>query len=134
VFANSNNALAILDKAGKIRLVYTAPIIRLPSNITRIPDLEWDPSSATLSFNLPDVSFPIIIAFGVAPKLPDVKGGVSFSFPAFKFGAEGELETSDSSDSEDEDKKKRSGTFGFGLKAPKFGKGDKPKIKVFILF
>jgi hypothetical protein len=127
--------------------VYSAPIIRLPSGKTIVPDLEWDASSSSISISLPDLSFPLIIAFGLGVKLPDVKGGFHLAFPSLKFGAKGEIEDS-SSESEEEEKKK--GGFGFGIKgpkAPKFGfeigrkdKGikadvevDKPsgKIKVF---
>jgi hypothetical protein len=113
-----------------MQLVYTAPVLRLASNKTSTTDLDWDPSSTSLTVNLPDTSFPLVIAFGVGAKIPDVKGGFGFSFPSFKLGAKGEIE---SSDSDSDDGKK--GGFGFGLKVPKFGKGDKvesspPKMKV----
>jgi hypothetical protein len=130
VFDKTKSALAILDKVGKIQLVYTSPVLRLPSNKTSTPELDWDPSVASLSFPLPDTfSFPLVIAFGVGPKIPEVKGGFGFSFPSFKLGAKGEIETSDS-DSDDEKK----GGFGLGLKMPKFGKDQIEttlKIKVF---
>lgn len=134
-FNKEKGVVAILDKSGKVRFVYTAPIVRLPSGKTIIPSLEFDnvdPSSPFITVSLPDVSFPIVIAFGLGAKIPDVKGGFHLSFPSFKFGSKGEIEDSDS-DSDDDKKKK--GGFGFGIKAPKFGFGhsekgdvDKPKL------
>lgn len=82
--------------------------MRLPSNKTATPQLDWDPATNTISFALPEVSFPIAIAFGVSVKLPDPKlGSFSLSFPSLKFGAKGEVESSDSSD--DEQKRLREG-------------------------
>jgi hypothetical protein len=75
---------------------------------------------SSLHVHLPDLSIPLVIAFGLAGHLPDVKGGFHLSFPSFKFGAKGEIEDSDS-DSDDE--KKKRGGFDLGIKAPKFGFG-----------
>jgi hypothetical protein len=121
--------LGIFDISGKLRLVYSAPVIRLPSGKTATPDLEWDPSSSSISISLPDLSFPLIVAFGLGVKFPDTKGGFHLNFPSFKFGAKGEIEDSDS-DSDDEKKGKKSGGFGFGIKAPKFGFGHSEKPEV----
>ena len=105
-------------------MVYSAPVILLSSGKTATSDLEWDQSSSSISFTLPDLSLPLVIAFGVGVKFPDTKGGFHLSFPSFKFGAKGDTEGSDSeSDSDDEEKKK--GGFGFGIKVPKVGKKDK---------
>jgi hypothetical protein len=129
-FNKDKGVVAILDKHGKPRLVYTPPIVLLPSGKTVIPNLEFDadPSSPSISISLPDISFPAVIAFGLGAKLPDVKGGFHLSFPSFKFGAKGEIEDSDS-ESDDDDKKKKGG-FGFGIKAPKFGFGHGEKVEV----
>jgi hypothetical protein len=115
--------------SGKLRLVYSTPVIRLSSGKTATPDLEWDPASASLSISLPDLSFPVVIAFGLGAKFPDVKGGFHLHFPSFKYGAKGEIEDSDSDSSDDEKQSKKSGGFGFGIKAPKLGFGsDKPEL------
>ena len=145
MFDKVKSAVVVLDKAGRIQLVYTAPVVRHSSNKTSTPDLEWDPASSLLSVVLPDTSFPLVIAFGVGAKLPEVKGGFSFSFPSLKLKGEGE--SSDSESDDDEDGKKAVG-FGFNVKVPRFGKGNEkekdiakskgakastsaPKIKVF---
>jgi hypothetical protein len=129
-FNKEKGALGIFDKSGKLRLVYSSPVIRLPSGKTATADLEWDPSSASLSITLPEVSFPLIIAFGLGAKFPEVKGGFHLHFPSFKFGAKGEIEDSDSDSSDDEKKAKKSGGFGFGIKAPKFGFGGSEKGEI----
>jgi hypothetical protein len=123
--------VGIFDKSGKLRLVYSAPVLRLPSGKTTTPDLEWDPSSGSISVSLPDLSFPLVIAFGLGVKFPDTKGGFHLNFPSFKFSTKGEIDDSDS-DSESDDEGKKG--FGFGIKKPKFGKGkadlelNKPKL------
>jgi hypothetical protein len=115
--------IGIYDGFGKLRLVYSAPVLRLPSGKTHTPDLEWDGPSSSISVSLPDLAFPLVVAFGLGVKIPDFKGGFHLSFPSFKFGAKGEIEDSDP-DSDGEDKKKG---LGFGIKAPKFGFGKKDK-------
>jgi hypothetical protein len=125
-FHKDKGVIGIYDGSGKLRLVYSAPVLRLPSGKTHTPELEWDAASGSISISLPDLSFPLVVAFGLGVKIPDTKGGFHFAFPSFKFGAKGEIEDSDSdSDSDDEDKKK--GGFGLGIKAPKFGFGKKDK-------
>jgi hypothetical protein len=111
--------LALLDKSGVPRLVYSAPVFRLPAGKTITPNLEWDPSSSTLSVPLPEPSFPLVIVFGLGLKVPDVHGGFHLALPSIKFGAKGEIEDSSSSDSDDEGKRK----LGIDIKAPKFGFG-----------
>jgi hypothetical protein len=122
--------IGVYDLSGKLRLVYSAPVLRLPSGKTHTLGLDWDPASASVTISLPDLSFPLVIAFGLGVKIPDAKGGFHLSFPSFKFGAKGEIEDSGSdsdsdSDSDNDDKKK--GGFGFGIKAAKFGFGKKDK-------
>jgi hypothetical protein len=121
-FHKDKGVVGLYDKLGKLRLVYSAPVIRLPSGKTHTPDLEWDPATSSLSINLPDLSFPFVVAFGLGVKLPEVKGGFHLAFPSFKFGAKGEIEDSDSSSDEDDEIKKKGG-FGFDIKAPKLGFG-----------
>lgn len=89
--------------------------------------MDWDASTSSLSVTLPDISFPLIIAFGLGFKIPDAKGGFNLAFPSFKFGSKGEIEAESDSDSDDNKEKKGKGKAGFGLdiKAPKFGFGGK---------
>jgi hypothetical protein len=127
-FNADKGALGIFDSSGKLRLVYSAPVIRLPSGKTVTPDLEWDQASASICVSLPELSFPLVIAFGLGVKFPDTKGGFHLNFPSFKFGAKGEIEDSDSGS--DDDEKKKKGGFGFGIKAPKFGFGHSEKGEI----
>ena len=124
-FNPDKGALAILDKSKKVRLVYAAPVVLLPGGKTITPNLEWDGSLHHLSFSLPELSFPLVIAFGVGVKVPEVRGGFHLSFPSFKFGAKGEIEdsSSSSSDSDEEGDAKKKRGQGFGIKAPKLGFG-----------
>lgn len=111
--------------------MYSAPVIRIAAGISTVPELEWDPSTSSLSIALPSPSFPLVIAFGLGAKLPDVKGGFHFAFPSFKFGSKGEVEEESSSSESDDDggsgKKKRG--FGIDIKAPKLGFGGKKDKK-----
>lgn len=125
-FHKDTGVLAIYDKSGKLRLVYSAPVVRHPSGKTINLNLEWDPTSSSIHVPLPDLAFPLVIAFGVGIKIPDVKGGFHFGFPSFKFGEKGEIEDSSSSESEDDEKTgkgKKSRGFDLDIKAPKIGFG-----------
>lgn len=117
--------LAIYDKSGKLRLVYSAPFVRHPSGKTLNLGLEWDPATSSINVPLPDLAFPLVIAFGLGVKIPDAKGGFHFGFPSFKFGAKGEIEdSSSSSESEDEGKGgKGKKSLDINIKAPKIGFG-----------
>jgi hypothetical protein len=67
--------------------------VLLPTTKTVKLPLEWDAQSTTLSVVLPDLSFPVIITFGVGTKIPDTKPKFGFSFPAIRFGTTGEVES-----------------------------------------
>lgn len=99
-----------------MKCAYSAPIALLASNKTVTLPLDWDAISSSLSIALPDLSFPLVLAFGIS--VPDAKGGFNFGFPSFKFGAKGDVEE-DSSESDDETKAKGGFGFGFGGKTPK---------------
>lgn len=135
-YNQEKGVIAILDKSGKPRLVYSAPIIQLSSKKSITAPLEWDSATSTISIHLPEVTFPLVIAFGLSTKIPDVKGGFNLSFPSlkFKFGSKGEVEIEDSSSSSESEeeggKKKKAFSLGFGL-----GKGKKleePKVRYHI--
>lgn len=132
-FNKEKGYLAVFDKSGKLRLVYSSPLVRLPSNKTTVPQLEWDAASSSIQIALPDLapSYPLVIAFGLNAKLPEPgRDWFNFSFPSIRLPKFG-VELSDSeSESDDEGKKKHK----LGLKMPKFGgsaEGDKDaKFKV----
>lgn len=96
-FNKDKGILSILDKTGKIRLAYSAPSVRLSTNKTVSLGLDWDVSSSTLNVNLPDKSFPLVLAFGLG--VPDAKGGFDLSLPRFKLGGR---KRGDGSESESE--------------------------------
>lgn len=140
--------LSILDGAGKVRLVYTTPLARVPSGKAVPLPLEWDSNTSSLFVWLPDLAFPLIVAFGIATKLPEVKGGFSFgfAFPSFKFNDRGEVvSSSDGYSSEEEesedkgkekekeksaDKDKGKGKFSFGFQGfQAFGGPSEKKVK-----
>ena len=131
-FNKEKGFIAIHDKNGKVKLAYTAPLVRLPSNKSITLALEWDSASSSLSVALPDLSFPIVLAFGLS--VPDSKGGFNIAFPSFKLGGKGEID--DDSSSDEEESKKGKKKFGLSFDAsPKIGaKHDKPapsrKLKV----
>ncbi len=116
------NVVAILSKTRSPYIVYSAPLVQLANGKTISLPLGYDPSSFRLYISLPDLSFPVAIAFGVGAKIPDVKSkGFGFSFPNFKLGAAGEVEASDS---DEEAETKKSGGFSVG----KFkGKKEEPE-------
>lgn len=119
--------VSIVDQSDKIYLTYSPPVVRLASNKTITLPLDLEVNSSTLSISLPDLSFPVVVAFGLA--LPDAKGGFNFNFafPSFKFGAKGEVEDSSSDEEVEASGKKK---FGFGL--PKIGgKADKPDVEAY---
>lgn len=113
--------MAILDKSKQPRLVYSSPVVQLSSNKTVTLPLEWDAASSSISISLPDLSFPLVVAFGLGTKIPDVKGGFGLSFPSFKFGAKGEVEAEEHSgyESDDEDKANKEADVG-GKKSREF--------------
>ncbi len=100
--------LGIIDRQGKSKLVYSPPVAHFASDKTIALPLEFDEATSNISFTLPELTYPIIIAFALGVKLPDAKGGFNFgfAFPKFKFGAKGEVEeesrVSDESDGYEE--------------------------------
>ena len=85
---------------GSVTLVYYAPVVLLPNNKTVTLPLDWDAQATTLSIVLPDLTFPVIIAFGLGTKIPDGKHKFGFSFPSLKFGSSGDVESDDDEDDE----------------------------------
>lgn len=85
--------IAFSDQNGNIKLVYTSPIARLASATVPLP-LEWDATSSSISVSLPELSFPLVLAFGLGAEKPENKEKFKFTFPWFKFGAYGNVENS----------------------------------------
>jgi hypothetical protein len=87
---------------GPVPLVYYEPIVLLANNKSVKLPLEWDAQSTTLSVVLPDLSFPVIVTFGLGTKIPDAKSKFGFSFPSLRFvGASGEVEPDEDEDEGD---------------------------------
>lgn len=114
-FNKENGLLNIHDKLGTVRLAYTAPLVRLASNKSATLALDWDAPSSSLSVSLPDLSFPVVLAFGLS--MPDAKGGFNLPFPSFKFGSK----VVDDSSSDDESAKGKKFGFGFDASLPEIG-------------
>ena len=111
-----------MDKNNKVHFAYAAPLALLSSNKTVTLPLDWDAASSSVVVTLPDLSFPLVIAFSIS--IPDAKGGFSFGFPSFKLGAKGEVEEESSGSDEEikakgKDKGKGKGGFEVGAKVPK---------------
>lgn len=111
-FNKEKGFLALLDKSGKPKLVYSAPAVVLSTNKTISPQLEWDASSSSLSISLPDTAFPLVIAFGLGVKVPEVGGGFGLKL---KFGDKGEVEASSSSSESESGSKKPKTKFKVNL-------------------
>jgi hypothetical protein len=97
-YSTEKGYVAFVSSSGKPHLVYSAPIARLASGKTRTLSIDWDGASSSIFVDLPDLSSPIVLAFGLGLTLPDGKGGFGFSFPSFKFRGNGEISESDSDD------------------------------------
>ena len=83
--------LAFLDNASKPLIVYSIPMLRFGKK-TIPATMNWDSVSSECYVNLPDVSYPLSIVFGVGLQLPNVeaqgKGGLGFGF-GLGFGGKG---------------------------------------------
>ena len=81
------------DHAGKLKFVYIAPVILLASGKTVPVNIDWEGPSNSLFVLLPDMSYPMVLAFGVTGKLPESRDTArNISFPSFRFGASGNIE------------------------------------------
>lgn len=93
----------------------------------------WDSVTSSIVVPLPDLSFPIVIVFGIGIKIPEVKGGFRLSLP-FKFGSSGKKllglvtevtyslgDIEDSSSEESEDESDGEAKAKGGLSLPKVG-------------
>ncbi len=121
-YSTEKGYVSFIDLSLKPRLVYFAPIIHLPSNKTTIATIDWDSATSSILIDLPDLTLPIVLAFGVGVKIPEARGSFGFSFPSFKFGEKGDVE-SEEEDDEEEEEIHAKGRAGFGLPSFKFGKG-----------
>ncbi len=104
-FDKENGYLALSDQTGTPRLVYSAPLVRYPNNHWKTLPLEWDVTTSSLSITLPDLSFPLVIAFGLGSKLPDARAEITFDLRRFLRGKD-TSPSSDDSGSDDKTKKK----------------------------
>lgn len=118
--------IAFKDNDDKVYFVYHSPIAHFGSKTTTLP-LDWDGSANAIVANIPEsASYPILIAFGVSPKILHgrEKWGVVFPSLRRRVGPSGEVddrsssESSSSSESEEEEP----------------GKPKKPRTKVVLIF
>ena len=68
-FNKEKGILAFLDPAGRVRFVYSLPAIKMPSGKKITPSFDWDVNNLDLHVNIPDIDFPLALAFGVSGKL-----------------------------------------------------------------
>lgn len=87
------------DQTNRKRVVYSSPVVLLGSNKTIPLNIDWDGPLSAIAVHLPDLSYPLVIAFGVSAKVPESKAqSRHFSFPSFKFSPSGEVEVPDEDD------------------------------------
>lgn len=109
------NHVAFVAPSGKPHIVYSAPVVRLPSGKTTTVEIDWDVATSSIVIDLPDISAPVVVAFGLGISLPG-KGGFGLSFPSFKFKGTGEISDSDS---DNEKAASASASAKGGIKFPK---------------
>ncbi len=110
-FNKDYKCLSFFDKNGSFKFAYFPPLVRLPSGTSFTSDLQWDPATSYLSPSLFDPSFPLVIAFPISGKLPEVKSSFSLAgfFPSLRFGAKGEVEDAESSSDSSSDEEEENG-------------------------
>lgn len=62
--------VAFSDQNGELKVVYTSPVALLANNKKTTIPIDWDGPSTSIIVSLPDLSYPVIIAFGVSSQLP----------------------------------------------------------------
>ena len=75
-------------------MVYSSPVVRLPSDETVTLPVEWDGENSAITLKLPEgISGPATVAFGIAAKLPKSKRDFLASiFPWLRFDSSGGIE------------------------------------------
>jgi hypothetical protein len=101
------------DHEGKLKFVYISPVLLLSSGKTVPVAIDWQGPSSSLAVLLPETTFPLVLAFGVASKVPESREKArNISFPFFRFGATGDLEFPTNEEKESEERE-------VGVKKPK---------------
>jgi hypothetical protein len=65
--------------------------LRLANTRSDFHPLNWDAATSSIIVTLPDLSVPVVVAFGVGVKIPDGKIGFGFAFPSLRLSASGIL-------------------------------------------
>lgn len=106
-FDSERHYLTVLD-GGHPKLVYSAPLLRLPSGQSSVPRVEWDGTSLSLDIPTTPESYPLVLAFSVVGQKPAAgPRSLASLFPSLKLREGGEVHdsassSSSSSSSEDE--------------------------------
>jgi hypothetical protein len=80
------------DHEGNLKFVYISPVFLL-SNRTIPANIDWQGPSSSLVVLLPEMVYPMVLAFGVSARVPESReNSRNISFPSFKFGPSGNIE------------------------------------------
>lgn len=89
---NKEKGVVTFSDSNRVKLVYTSPVA-LIGNKTVPLNIESEGSSSSIVVQLPELSYPLVVAFGVSGKLPESKAhSRNISFPSFKFNTSGNIE------------------------------------------
>jgi hypothetical protein len=101
-FDSDHHYLTVLE-GDHPRLVYSAPLLRLPSGQTSVQHVAWDGTSFSVDLPSTAESYPLVLAFSVVGKKPTGPKTLASLFPSLKIGEEGDVhDSAPSSSSEDE--------------------------------
>lgn len=74
-FNKEKGSIAFLDGNGKVRLVYSAPTVKLSNNQTATTQLDWDANSGSIIVSLPEpIAAPMVLALAIGLKYTELKG------------------------------------------------------------
>jgi hypothetical protein len=97
--------VAVIETTGKTQIFYLSPIAQYGKKTVTLP-IDWDATLNGISVTLPDsVSYPIVVAFSISPKILAGTDKWSIAFPSLRrrLKPSGEVEVgSSSSESSDE--------------------------------
>ena len=104
---DSEHHYLTISEGGQPRLVYSAPLLRLPSGQTSAQRIAWDGTSFSVDLPSTPESFPLVLAFSIVGKKPTGPKSLASLFPSLKIGEKGDVHdsaesSSSSSSSEDE--------------------------------
>eukprot|EP00026_Physarum_polycephalum_P000009 Phypoly_transcript_00009.p1 GENE.Phypoly_transcript_00009~~Phypoly_transcript_00009.p1 ORF type:complete len:3931 (-),score=966.04 Phypoly_transcript_00009:22-11814(-) len=101
-YDSDHHYLAVLE-GEHARLVYSAPLLRLPSGQTSVQKVHWDGTAFSIDVPSTPESYPLVLAFSVVGKKPTGPRSLATLFPSLKIGEKGDIRDSGSSSSSSED-------------------------------